>query len=37
MDIGSLLGASQFLNSHVQKISYWPQRLTNNEIQAFSK
>ena len=26
-----------FLNGHLQKINYWPQRLTNNEVQAFSK
>jgi hypothetical protein len=24
-------------SGHFQKILYWPQRLTNNEIQAFSK
>ena len=26
-----------YWNSHVQKINYWPQRLTNAELQAFSK
>ena len=26
-----------YLNGWVQKINYWPQRLTNNEVQAFSK
>lgn len=25
------------LNGHIQKIMYWPQTLTNNEVQAFSK
>ena len=24
-------------NGHIQKFMYWPQRLTNNEVQAFSK
>jgi hypothetical protein len=26
-----------FLNGLLRKVSYWPQRLTNNEVQAFSK
>ena len=26
-----------YLNGHVQKFNYYPQRLTNNEVQAFSK
>lgn len=25
------------LNGHIQKFNYWPQRLLNNEVQAFSK
>ena len=29
--------SNYFLNGHLQKINYWPQRLTNNEVQAFSK
>ena len=29
--------AGQYLNGHLYKLSYWPQRLINNEIQAFSK
>jgi len=28
---------SAFLNGHMQKIMFWPQRLTNAEVQAFSK
>lgn len=28
---------SPTLNGHMMKIMYWPQRLTNNEVQAFSK
>jgi hypothetical protein len=32
----SSLSGSQ-LGGHIQKISYWPQRITNNETQAFSK
>jgi hypothetical protein len=35
--IGSVGGTSQFWNGYVQKIYYWPQRLINNEVQAFSK
>jgi hypothetical protein len=27
----------QYLNGHVQKIMYWPQRITDAEVQAFSK
>jgi len=34
--IGSLGGGS-FFNGYVRKILYWPQRITNNETQAFSK
>lgn len=30
-------GASNILNGWVQKINYWPQQLTSNEVQAFSK
>lgn len=41
MSIGSLVsawsGATQYLNGHVRKMSYWPQRLINAEAQAFSK
>jgi hypothetical protein len=36
LEIGAR-AADNFLNGHVKKISYWPQRLTNAEIQAFSK
>jgi hypothetical protein len=36
MEIGNQFLSSQ-INGHVRKINYWPQRLTNNEIQAFSK
>lgn len=41
MSIGSLAagwsGATQYMNGHVRKIFYWPQRLINAEVQAFSK
>ena len=41
MSIGSLVsgwsGASQYLNGHVQKLNYYPQRIINAEVQAFSK
>jgi hypothetical protein len=30
-------GTSGYLNGTIQKIMYWPQRLTNAEVQAFSK
>ena len=30
-------GGTLTMNGHVAKVSYWPQRLTNNEVQAFSK
>lgn len=30
-------GASQFLNGHIQRISYYPQKLVNAEIQAITK
>ena len=35
--IGSDVGATGFLNGTMKKISYWPQCLTNAEVQAFSK
>jgi hypothetical protein len=35
--IGCAVGAANFLNGHVEKISYWSQRITNAEILAFSK
>ena len=28
---------SRTLNGHIRKLTYWPQRLTNNEVVAFSK
>lgn len=30
-------GVSLYSNLYIQKVLYWPQRLTNNEVQAFSK
>lgn len=36
LGIGSLLTSPQ-LNGHFRKLMYWPQRLTNNEVRAFSK
>ena len=35
--IGTFTGTSAGSNGHIRKISYWPQALTNAEIQAFSK
>ena len=37
MYLGTQVGPSSFLNGAIAKISYWPQKLTNNEVQAFSK
>jgi hypothetical protein len=37
MQIGSQPGASDYFNGWIAKINYWPQRLVNNEVQAFSK
>ena len=36
MYIGSS-AAGGYINGHMQKISYWPQRIINAEVQAFSK
>jgi hypothetical protein len=36
MGIGNRL-SGPYMNGHVRKIQYWPQRLTNAEVQAFSK
>jgi hypothetical protein len=35
--IGSFNGATAMLNGWMRKISYWPQKLTSAEVQAFSK
>jgi hypothetical protein len=35
--IGGSGGAANSMCGHVQKVMYWPQRLTNSEVQAFSK
>lgn len=37
MKIGARQDNGLPINGHMQKILYWPQRLINNEIQAFSK
>jgi hypothetical protein len=37
MRIGARQDGGIAANGHIQQISYWPQRLTNNEIQAFAK
>jgi hypothetical protein len=37
LKIGSNLSNFNLLNGHVAKIMYWPQRLTNAELQAFTK
>ena len=37
LNIGSIVASGQYLNGHVQKLMYWPQRITNAETQAFSK
>lgn len=35
--LGTIGGTSSFLNGRIQKLLYWSQRLTNSEVQAFSK
>jgi hypothetical protein len=35
--LGASASTAGFLNGHIQKLLYWPQRLTNAEVQAFSK
>lgn len=35
--IGYYLGANWYLNGHMRKVAYYPQRLINAEVQAFSK
>jgi hypothetical protein len=35
--IGSLIGNQEWLNGHIRAVRYYPLRLTNAEIQAFSK
>jgi hypothetical protein len=39
LTIGSFLGSTgnQYMNGWVRSVRYWPQRLTNAEVQAFSK
>jgi len=39
LEIGQLAngGATTSINSHMRKISFWPQRLINAEVQAFTK
>ena len=37
LDIGNQLAGSGVITGWVQKIQYWPQRLINAEVQAFSK
>jgi hypothetical protein len=36
LDIGSQIGVS-FISGYIQKVMYYPQRLINAEVQAFSK
>ena len=36
LGIGNRL-SGQYMNGHARKVSFWPQRLTNAEVQAFSK
>jgi hypothetical protein len=35
--LGALSSTTGFLNGRIQKLLYWPQRITNAEVQAFSK
>tara|TARA_R110000803_G_scaffold61535_1_gene121389 strand:- start:1687 stop:2937 length:1251 start_codon:yes stop_codon:yes gene_type:complete len=36
LELGASAGTS-FLNGHIMQVQYWPMRLTNNEVRAFSK
>ena len=37
LHLGSNLGSSNFLNGYIRQISYWKHRITNAEMQAFTK
>jgi hypothetical protein len=37
MTIGARNSGASVLNGHIKNIRYWPQRLTDAEVQAFSK
>lgn len=37
LNIGSDFSGGSILNGHIKKLLYWPQRLTNSEIQAIAK
>ena len=37
LHLGSNLGTSSLLNGHIRQISYWKHRITNAEMQAFTK
>jgi hypothetical protein len=37
LSLGQQSDSARFLNGHVQKFNYWPMKLTNAEIEAFSK
>ena len=37
LNIGAREDLIEFLNGHIKKIAYYPQRLTNSELQAFTK
>lgn len=37
LSIGALYGSTNVLNGHVAKLAFYPQRLTNAEVRAFSK
>ena len=36
LELGASAGTN-FLNGHIMQVQYWPMRLTNNEVRAFSK
>lgn len=37
VNLGCQTGGGLYINGHIQKFSYWPQRITNAEVVAFSK
>ena len=37
MTIGSVTGSGQYLNGHIRRLTYWPQRLDNATLQAITQ
>ena len=37
MTIGSVSGTGQYLNGHIRRLAFWPQRLDNATLQAITQ